>query len=100
MPAAMRLVRLALLALVLLAGCDAQRAVCEDNCEKRAECKGDVDVDQCQEACDSERPGVSEACLEADVTYQQCLVELSCDDYVASKGCEAELEATTEACRP
>jgi len=88
------------LGLLVATGCDAQSEACEDNCDKRATCIGDVDVDQCQAACGGERPETSEACVEADVAFQQCLVGLSCDDYIASRGCEAELSATAAACKP
>ena len=87
-----------LLALVLLTGVgcgdDFVRA-CRDACEKRDECVGDItDLARCKRACETPA-ALSEACLEANAAYLRCLHEQSCEDYLAARGCDAELQAVT-----
>lgn len=87
--------------MALAAGC-AEPAVqlCEANCERRGECLGDVDVDQCRRACADGAPAGDEACVAAQNEQQRCLVAQPCEDYVAGTGCEAELAAVTSTCAP
>src|SRR5262245_32040147 len=71
---------------------------CDQQCEKRATCSGDVDVAQCRSAC-AARPLVGDdACVDAQLALQRCQVAQPCDAYVANTGCEAEQGAVNDAC--
>lgn len=86
---------------LLLGACGATPAsVCRDQCRKRQACGANINLSACDTACSAR--GVearSQPCIDADLLFEQCQVQLSCAEYLGGGGCEAQAQRAQTACR-
>lgn len=93
---------LAVFALIALSGCTTEtQAACAERCQKLNSCGGgigDARAD-CSRACETvQPPSPTEKCTKADLALQRCQLALSCDEFVANTGCQAERDALLSDC--